>query len=116
MESLSNEGMGRREFIGKAASALFSGMAVQILGCDALNNNPAGEISGQISDNHGHIAVITKVQLDGGWAITLNIQGSADHDHTVDLIRQDMADIKSGMRASRYSSTNSGHNHLVTFN
>jgi hypothetical protein len=115
MDNMINEEMGRRDFIGWAASALSSVMAVQILGCDALNNSPAGELSGRISDNHGHMAVISEAQLNDGWALTLHIQGSADHDHTVDFTRQDMANIKSGMLVSGTSSTSNGHSHVVSF-
>ena len=109
--------MNRREFIEAAATALFAGVVVQILGCNSINESD-GSVSGQISANHGHQAVVTKVQLNEGTGLTLDIQGSSDHTHTVELIAQDLTDSKAGTQVSRYSSRDGfeNHNHLVTFN
>ena len=108
----------RREFLGAAAAALFAGIAVQIYGC--ADSNPSGmgpgDISGSVSENHGHRAVITRAQLDAGLGATLNIQGDASHTHTVEITGMDMAAIQAGTRVSKTSSAGDGHTHLVTFN
>ena len=109
--------MNRREFVGAAAAALFAGIVVQIVGCDSINASD-GSVSGQISENHGHEAVVTKAQLTARSGLTLDIQGTADHTHSLVLTTQDLADIKSGTQVSRTSSRDGfeNHNHVVTFN
>lgn len=109
--------LNRREFIEAAAMALFAGVVIQITGCDSINDSD-GSVSGQISANHGHQAIVTKVQLNEGTGLTLDIQGSSDHNHTVVLTAQDLKDIKAGIQVSRSSSHDGfeNHNHVVTFN
>jgi hypothetical protein len=77
---------------------------------------PVGDKVGAISSNHGHSAVITGAQLTAGGAIRLNIQGSATHSHTVDLSGAEIASIAGGTKVAKESSTDSEHNHTVTFN
>jgi hypothetical protein len=114
----SSKPFNRREFLGAAAAALFAGIAVQIYGC--ADSNPSGmgpgDLSGDVSENHGHRAVITKAQLDAGLGATLNIQGDAPHTHTVEITGTEMAAIQAGMRVAKTSSAGDGHTHLVTFN
>lgn len=114
--------MGRREFIGAAAVALFAGIAIQIAGCGSNDNGTGGgtiangDVSGSISGNHGHVATVTKAQLDAGGAVNLDIRGTADHTHIVALTAQDLASIKVGTQVVATSSTTSSHNHTITFN
>jgi hypothetical protein len=117
--------LSRRDFNGKALLALLAGVAVTVSGCGGGSNSPTaatpmpagnGDKVGSISANHGHTAVITSVQLSSGGAITLHIQGSATHDHTVDFSADDIRAIASGTRTSRNSSTQEDHDHTVTFN
>ena len=120
MENRVKSGTSRREFLGAAAAALFAGISITILGCgEDSGTGPTvedGDISGQISGNHGHKAVVKKAQIDAGGAVTLDIQGSAGHSHTVSLTADDMAELKKpgGMVTKDSSSTNS-HNHSVMF-
>jgi hypothetical protein len=69
-----------------------------------------------IGSNHGHVAVIVAAQLTAGNALILDIQGQADHPHTVTLSTADIAAIAGNQRVSKESSTDAAHSHSVTFN
>lgn len=109
----------RREFLGTAAAALFTGIAITVTGCgEESSTGPganAGDIAGSISGNHGHSAVITKAQLDAGGGVTLDITGSAGHAHTVTLSADQIATIKTGTHVEVPSSTTNTHTHTVGF-
>jgi hypothetical protein len=51
-----------------------------------------------------------------GNAVRLDISGSANHPHTVDLTAAQVAAIGDGQRVTVTSSIDSGHLHNVTFN
>jgi len=121
----------RRTFTLEAALAVLSGVAITISGCGGSSSGPsspsgpaptptpapaAGDKVGSISANHGHTAVVVSAQLTAGGAIGLDIRGSADHPHTVELSAADIAAIAANQRVSRSSTNNSGHDHTVTFN
>ncbi|GEM_PF-1655260 len=124
MHNQNRSGIGRREFLGTAAAALFAGVLFQITGCttdDKASNTPppAGSVSGSIAENHAdtpHQAFITKAQLDAGGAVTLNIQGAAPHNHQVSLTADQMVSIKAGTMVMVTSSTAESHSHVVMFN
>ncbi len=119
----------RRDFTLKSALALLAGATITITACDSdsptaptdgSDPGPSGE-TGSISSNHSHIAQITAAQLTAGDAISLTIQGSAPHTHTVELTMDDVQQIGAGTRVSKESSvTNSvtygNHSHTVSFN
>ncbi len=109
----------RRVFLGAAASALFAGVAITILGCgEESSTGPkaeSGDKVGDISGNHGHSAIIKKAVLDAGGALTLDIQGSAGHTHTVSLTADEMTQLKSGTMVTKDSSTTNSHNHSIMF-
>jgi len=73
------------------------------------------DLTGSISANHGHTAVITGAQITAGNAIALDIQGSATHTHTVQISQADLTSLKNRQAVSRDSTNNSGHMHTVTF-
>ena len=75
-----------------------------------------GDKIGNISADHGHRAVITFAQLTAGGALTLQIRGTADHPHTVDLTGPEVVAIRNGQRVGRASSDEDFHTHTVTFN
>jgi outer membrane biosynthesis protein TonB len=77
---------------------------------------PLTDKTGTISANHGHRAVITGAQLTAGNAVNLDIQGTAAHPHSVQLSASEVQAIADNQRVSKASSTDSGHNHTVTFN
>jgi len=126
----------RRDFNAASLTALFVGMTVWVGACGKSGSDaspvaptstatsgssgtgtPAvSDKSGSISSNHGHAATVTGAQLQAGGAVTLHIQGSAGHDHTVNLAANEVAQIAAGTRATKDSSTDSGHSHTVTFN
>ncbi|HKP94734.1 MAG TPA: hypothetical protein VJ385_03155 [Fibrobacteria bacterium] len=125
METESARGIGRREFIGAAAAALFAGVVIQITGCGTDDDggddaSADGSATGSISDNHPapHKAVVTKAQIDAGGAVSLDIQGSANHSHTVQLSAADMATLKARNHVMATSTSGGAdpHTHMVMFN
>jgi len=75
-----------------------------------------GSVTGTISGNHGHVATITAAQLTAGNAVALDITGSANHSHSVSLSAQDILDVAARKTVAKTSTTDSGHDHTVTFN
>jgi len=123
---------GRREFTVASALAVLSGVSITISSCgggsspstpSTPNPTPAptpssggGDKIGSISANHGHSAVITAAELTAGGALSLDIRGTSDHPHTVELAAAEIMSIAANGRVSKTSSNNDGHNHTVTFN
>ena len=123
------EPLTRRDFTLAAAMAILSGVAISVSGCGGSNSSSspaspspasstptASDKTGSISSNHGHSAVITSAQLGASGGITLNIQGSAGHPHTVALTGADLSAISGNQRVGKESSNDSSHTHTVTFN
>jgi len=125
----------RREFGREAALALLGGAVVTVYGCGggggggsyssptAPSTPPAtGSASGStgstasISNNHGHVAVITGAQLTAGDALRIDIRGSADHTHSVELSGAQVVQVRGGSRISLQSTDTQGHQHAVVFN
>src|SRR5262245_30802123 len=107
----------RREFTLESALAVLAGVTITITGCDDDNpTSPSDGVSGTISANHGHVATITSAQLSAGNALSLNIQGTATHPHTVTVSRDQIVDIAAGRRVTTTSTSNDGHTHEVAFN
>ena len=113
----------RREFSVQAALALLGGATITISGCGGgMSPSSAGsmDVSGSISDNHGHSAVIRSAELTAGNGLSLNIQGAADHLHMVELTAADISQIRGGQSVAKQSSTMNAalygtHVHTVTF-
>lgn len=111
----------RREFTLQAALAILAGVTITVADACGGNSNPTSptaapsDVNGAISANHGHIAVITGAQITAASAISLNIQGTATHPHTVDISQADLRSLLAKQPVSRDSSNNSGHMHTVTF-
>jgi hypothetical protein len=125
------KGLDRREFFTAAsAMTLLSGVAITITGCGGYGGSPTspssstppptssggGDVSGSVSANHGHTAVVTRAQLTSGADVNLDIRGDANHSHTVRLSQADLTAIAAGTRVSRESSSDDAHTHSVTFN
>jgi len=124
----------RREFNQASLTALFVGMSVWVGACGsgggtnnsvssptpaASGGSPAGasaDKTGAVGSNHGHVATITSAQQQASGAVTLNIRGTADHDHSVDLAAGEVAQIAAATKVTKNSSSDSGHSHSVTFN
>lgn len=60
--------------------------------------------------------MISGVQLTTGNAVVLDIRGSADHPHSVELNGAEVMQVAGGQRVSKVSSTTDLHSHTVTFN
>lgn len=123
--------MSRREFTAASVMAMLAGVTVTLTGCGGggggsssptgpTTSTPTptanGDKTGTISANHGHVAVVTAAEMTAGAAISLDIRGSSDHPHRVQLSADDIRQISQGTRVSRASSTDDGHDHIVTFN
>jgi hypothetical protein len=123
--------LGRREFTAASALAALSGVAITISGCGGGSSGggpttpstPAptptpdsGDVSGTVSANHGHTAVIGAARLAAPEAVELDITGGSDHPHTVELSADEVQQIADGQQVSKPSSVDQGHSHTVTFN
>ena len=116
----------RREFTAQAVMALLSGATITISSCGGGSspNSPSpppssgggSSFNGAVADNHGHTAVVTAAQISAAQAVSLQIRGSADHPHTVDLTIPEVVQIGAGGRVTKTSSADGGHTHVVTFN
>jgi hypothetical protein len=121
------ERLGRREFTLQSALALLAGVVITVDGCGGSSNAPtnptptptpaapAADVNGSVSANHGHVAVVMAAQITGGNAVSLNIQGTATHPHTVDLTQAELVSLRSRQAVSKDSTNNNGHMHTVTF-
>jgi hypothetical protein len=125
-----NKKMPRRDFTVQSALAVLGGVAITITGCSDSDSptSPAptppapppatrGDVSGVVSENHGHVAVVTEAQLTASNTLVLDITGTANHPHhRVELSASELSGISSGQRVSKPSTTDFAHNHTVTFN
>jgi len=115
----------RREFTLEAALALLAGCVITISDtCGGSSTTPTStppaDTTGVISANHGHTAIITGAQITAGSALSLNIQGTAAHQHTVAITQADLTALRNRQVVSRDSSTDLSntfglHAHTVTF-
>ena len=115
-------GLTRRAFTLDAALALLAGCVITISdACGSSSPTPVTptpttvDVTGVVSANHGHTAVITGAQITAGNAVALNIQGTASHPHTLSISQSDLQTLKNRQAISSASSTDSGHSHTVTF-
>jgi hypothetical protein len=111
----------RREFTLQSAMAILSAATITISGCGGSSSpapgptpGPTGS-TGTISGNHGHTATISAAQLTAGNAIQLDIRGSADHPHMVELTASEVTQIGAHQAVSKTSTNDAGHSHTVTF-
>jgi hypothetical protein len=110
----------RREFTLEAALAILGTCVITV--SDACSNkNPTTpptqvvDVNGTVSANHGHTAVVAAAQITTGSAISLDIRGQATHPHTVSITAADLTSLKNRSTVTVTSSTDNGHNHVVTF-
>jgi hypothetical protein len=87
---------------------------------DGANNGAAGTSSGggacgsTIATNHGHSVTVTKADAAAGAAKTYDIQGGADHSHTLEISAAQFAMLAAGDPVTIMSSTDAAHAHMVT--
>jgi hypothetical protein len=113
----------RREFTLAAMLAMLGGVSITISGCGGKasglttpsTTQPVADKAGAISGNHGHAAVVTSGQLTAANTLALNLQGTATHDHTLELSAAELVQIRDGATVTKECSGTS-HTHMVTFN
>jgi hypothetical protein len=117
----------RRQFTLAAMLAMLGGVSITISACGGKAGSfpsspsapstpePVADKAGVISNNHGHAAVITGAQLTAASTLALSIQGTASHNHTVELSSDEIGQIRAGRTVAKESSGTS-HTHMVTFN
>jgi len=112
---------GRRQFTLQAALAMLAGVTITITACGSTSPTapsppPTGDVTGDITSNHGHVAIITRAQLTAGNAIQLDIQGTATHTHLVELSQAELTAIAGGQHVTVNSTAQDLHSHSVAFN
>lgn len=117
----------RREFTVAAMLAMLGGVSITISACGGSASSPSGpsapaapaapvaDKTGVISNNHGHVAVITGAQLTAASTLALSLRGTASHDHMLELSGADLTQIREG-RTFAKECTGTSHTHMVTFN
>ena len=107
----------RRDFLEGALAFLSSvPVLVSLSRCGSSDTPAPGSVTGTVSSNHGHSAVITRAQLTGASVVELDITGSSGHAHTVSLAVSDLTSIQNGTQVAKTSSSGGEHTHTVTFN
>ena len=115
----------RRDITLNAALALLGGCLITIsdaCGSDSPTtpSNPPADLTGAISANHGHTAVVTGAQITAASAIALSIQGTAAHNHTLSLSQADLQALRNRQTVTHDSTSDASatfgvHLHTVTF-
>jgi hypothetical protein len=118
---MSDSSLTRRQFTLDAALALLAGCVITVSeACSdktpTTPTNPPSDVSGTVSANHGHTATITGAQITAGTAIvSMNIMGTATHNHTIAISQNELLNLKNRQAITVNSTTDSGHQHAVTF-
>jgi hypothetical protein len=112
----------RRQFTLAAMLAMLGGVSITISGCGSASSPaapsttpPVADQNGVIANNHGHVATITSAQLTAANGVLLNLQGTASHNHTLELSAGEVAQIRDGRTVAR-ECAGASHTHMVTFN
>ncbi len=64
--------------------------------------------------NHGHVLIVLRSDLDSTTAVSYDIQGNADHAHTVTLSAAQLTKLKTGASVTVTSTTTEYHEHVIT--
>ena len=64
--------------------------------------------------NHGHVLTVLRSDLDSTTAVSYDIQGTADHTHTVTLTVAQLATLKTSASVTVVSTTTDFHQHIIT--
>lgn len=88
-----------------------SGLAAAAAG---LGGTPGSGCGAQISFNHGHVLAIPTADLDSLTAMTYDIQGSADHSHSVTFSPAQLATLKTDASVTVSSTAAFSHQHDIT--
>jgi len=104
----------RKAFVVYLASGASAGWLAACGGGDAPAAAAAGGCSATIAGNHGHVLSIPSADLDAATDKTYDIQGSADHTHTVTFTMAQLAQLKAGQPVTVVTSNAFGHEHSVS--
>lgn len=114
--------LSRREFTLEAALAILAGCVITVTDVACGSSSPTtptpvapSDVNGTVSANHGHVAVVTGAAITTGAQVSLNIQGTATHPHTVLVSSANLTSLKSRQAVTITSSTDNNHMHDVTF-
>ena len=69
---------------------------------------------GSVSANHGHSVVVTKADVQAGIEKQYNIQGSADHPHTITVSASNFSTLQTNQQIQVTSTSGSGHTHSIS--
>lgn len=120
--------MDRKTFIKKTIRAILITLPLAaIIGCsnsddgsETPNPTPTPQSKcaengalGSVELNHGHSLVISKEDVIAAKRKTYDIQGTADHNHTLTVTSENFTAMKSRGLADIYSSTDNDHRHSV---
>ena len=114
----------RRQFTVAAVLAMLGGVSITLSGCGSSPADrrqpsatpvPVADKTGAISSNHGHVAVITSGQFNAASALSLSLQGTSGHNHTLELTAEEILQIAEGRTFAKECS-GAPHKHMVTFN
>jgi hypothetical protein len=111
----------RQEFLRFAVTFVGAAAAATLAGCSSSSSADAACSNGgkdtAISSNHGHSLKVPAADISAGQGGTYNIQGVADHNHTVTLSGDQLKTLASGGTVTVTSSLNipgGDHTHNVT--
>jgi hypothetical protein len=114
----------RREFTVAALLAMLGGVSITLSACGKASpsspttpstTQPVADKNAAITNNHGHVAVITSAQLTAANTLSLNLQGTASHNHVLELSAAEVLQVRDGRTLAKECSS-STHTHMVTFN
>ena len=116
----------RRVFTLEAALMVLAGCVITMSDACGKDDTPTtptlppADVTGVVSANHGHAAVVLAAQITAGNAVSVTIQGTAVHSHTVSLSQADLQTLKNRQPVTRDSSNDQSaafglHLHTVTF-
>jgi hypothetical protein len=111
--------MTRRQFLGTSVAT------VALAACGGDDDKTDAAIAGRncatngttatISANHQHTINVTFTDISAGVNKTYDIQGSADHTHSVTITAANFATLQSNPNGSiMVTSSDAGHTHQVT--
>jgi hypothetical protein len=127
----------RKQFLGRllGGAAGMVGAAV-VVGCSSNNGGGGGPTpdagtpppsdaahvasctmngtNSTIGANHGHVLMVSKADVAAGTTRTYDIQGTANHTHSVTVTSAMFTMLQGNTAITTVSTTDSNHNHPIT--
>jgi hypothetical protein len=82
-------------------------------GSDSVADCEQNGTNSTIAGNHGHVLVVTAAEVTAGTDKTFNIQGAADHPHTVKITAAMFQMLQQNHAIMTVSSTDALHSHNI---